>query len=582
MSAFQKNKSFKGGQGGYALLIGLIFFLAASSAVIAAISDAVFRETKTVRNETLSKQSYYSSESAVEDIAYRIKTGKSHDPTENYAIASSTVVVTTLTNASGAQEISAAADANGTKRSVRMTLNEGSGINFQYALQGGLGGIDLSGGAHITGDVYTTGSIRGCSTCNISGTAVAAGKSTSNLDVDNSTPAIPTQSITFGNSNGSQDLSQSFTVSTTLSITGLKLYVKKVGSPANATIRITTDNAGKPSSTVLASGTLSSSLVTTSYNWMDIILTANMTLTAGTTYWVVVDANSNASAYYMVGANSAYVNGQAKVGRYGNNSWNVTTPAGLDSYFQVYIGDNQEGITGDDQYNPIPVTSSYSYKATHVNATGDLYCQIGTTNNKACNTSRGDPSIEAFPIQDSTITEWKTEAAVNTTVGNVTVGAAGATIGPRKIEGNLTVASGGTLNVSGTIWVTGTVTINGGSLVQPSNATKSYAIISDSTVVLSGGGEILGNTGSHILLVSMSTADPAITLNGGANDTVVFTPYGGLYISGGANVKAASAEHITADGGANIIYDPDVSQVNITTGSSGTATFGIKSWKEIE
>jgi hypothetical protein len=229
------------------------------------------------------------------------------------------------------------------------------------------------------------------------------------------------------------------------------------------------------------------------------------------------------------------------------------------------------------------VTSSYSYQATWVNASGIIYCQIGVSNNKSCDTSRGDPAVESFPIPDSTINGWKNEATSSVYTGNYTVGYAGATLGPKKIVGNLSVAGGGVLQVSGPIWVTGTITINGGATVRPSNSSKSYAVISDSTIGLSGGASILGGgSGSHILLVSTSAADPAITVNGGANDTVVYAPNGGLYISGGAHIKAASANHITADGGADIVYDPDVSQINLTSGASAGSTFQIKSWKETQ
>ncbi|MDO8579447.1 MAG: hypothetical protein Q7R72_01075, partial [bacterium] len=68
---------------------------------------------------------------------------------------------------------------------------------------------------------------------------------------------------------------------------------------------------------------------------------------------------------------------------------------------------------------------------------------------------------------------------------------------------------------------------------------------------------------------------------GGANDTVVFAPNGGLSVSGGAHVKAGSAKHISINGGANITYDPDVSNLNFWSGSSG-GSFQIKSWKETE
>ncbi len=567
--------------GGYALITALIFFLTATMAIIAGLSDAVFREVRTVRNESLSKQSYFTSESALEDATYRIKNGKNIGSSESLTLATSTATTTITTNEDDSQTIVSASDVSGIKRTTSLVLKEGTGVSFAYAIQGGFGGVDMSGGSSITGDVYTTGSIRGCGSCTISGEAVAAGKSTSALDQDsNSLPSTPTQSIIFGNTSGTQDVAQSFMISSSLSIINLQLYIKKVGNPANATVKITTNNAGSPSNTILASGTLSSSLVPTSYGWMDITLTANPLLSSGTIYWIVIDGSNNSSNYYTIAANSTYTNGQAKIGKY-NNSWNNTSPSGLDAYFKLYTGTNEQGITGETQFNRLSVGQSYSYSASYVSSSGALYCQVGVQNNKSCDTSRTDPALEEYPVPDDEINDWKDEAGSNVYNGNYSVGWAGATLGPKKINGNLTVSGGGTLRVSGTLWVTGTVTINGGAYVRPNDNTKSYVILADGVITLSGGAQILGNTDSHILLLSLGSLDPAISINGGASDTVVFAPNGGLFISGGAHVKAGSAKHISIDGGANITYDPDLSDLNFSSGLPNMG-FQIKSWKETE
>ncbi len=565
---------------GYALVTALIFFLVATGAVIAAISDAVFREVRAVRNESLSKQSYFTSESALEDAAYRIKTGKIIGGSESLALATSTALAIIVSGENGSWEVTSAGDAGNARRSTKLVLNKGTGISFAYAIEAGLGGVDLAGGSSIIGDVYTTGSIRGCGSCAISGEAVSAGKSTSVIDQDNSSPVTPTQSVIFGNSSGTQDLAQSFTIPGALSLKKIQLYIKKVGNPANATVKITDDDYGSPSDSILASGTLSSSLVSVSYDWVDITLTANPTLSAGVAYWIVIDGSGNSSNYYIMAANTVYTGGQAKIGKY-NNNWNNTTPDGLDAYFKIYTGTNGEGIIGESQSNKISVGQSYSHSASYVSSSGALYCQVGVDNNKPCDTSRADPAVKEYPVPDARINEWKDEASTSVYNGNYSVGSVGATLGPKKIVGNLSVGGGGTLRVSGTLWVTGTVSITGGSYVRPDDNTKSFVIISDGSITLSGGSQVLGNVDSHIMLVSLSPLDPAISIGGGASDTVVFAPNGGLYISGGSNVKAGLARHIFLEGGANITYDPNLSSLNFSSGLPDSE-FQIKSWKEVE
>jgi hypothetical protein len=58
-------------------------------------------------------------------------------------------------------------------RKTSATLSGGDTIGLDYALQSGVGGIDLGSGVEINGDVYTAGSIRADSNASISGLAVA-------------------------------------------------------------------------------------------------------------------------------------------------------------------------------------------------------------------------------------------------------------------------------------------------------------------------------------------------------------------------------------------------------------------------
>ncbi len=490
-------------EGGYAVMTALLFFLGSTAAVVASLSDGALRELRIVRNESLSKQSYYVSESAAEDAAYRIKNILPIDPVESITLGSSTASITVTDSVDGSKIVRAEGDSGGTKRATELVLDVDDLVSFPYALQAGVGGIDMDGSSSIEGDIYTTGSIRGCSSCSVTGMAVAAGISTSNVATQNSAPMPPTASITFGNANGTQDLGQSFVVNDTLSLVSLRFYIRKVGNPANATVRVTTDNGGRPSSTVIASGTLSSSLVSTSYGWQTITLTANPILSSGTTYWVVIDANTNSSSYYIVAANNAYTTGQAQVGRYNTGSWNATSPSGLDAYFEVSIGTNEDGVSGESQWNRLSVGSAYAHEISFVNATGPLYCQIGVSNNKACDTSRTDPVIEENPVSESDITAWKDSASLSTHSGNYYIGGSSTgTLGPKKITGNMTVDGSAILNISGTVWVVGNLSVGGSGRIQPANASENYVIIVDGTVSLGGSAQILGSSAGHIVIVS--------------------------------------------------------------------------------
>lgn len=570
-------------QGGYVLIIALIFFLVGGAAAVATMSDGILRESKTVGSESLSKQGYFASESALEDAVYRIKSGRQMGSTGSLSVASSTASITVSTAGDGSRDIVSSADTSSVFRKTSATLSGGDTIGLDYALQSGVGGIDLGAGVEINGDVYTAGSIRADSNASISGLAVAGEVASVSVDQDNSSPAVPTQSVIFGKTNSTQDFAQGFMVSASKSVMGVRLYVKKVGNPSNATIKITASNGSNPNfSTSLTSGTLSSSLLSTSYQWIDVPLTANPVLDSGTTYWIVIDANTNASNYYEIAANSSYANGQAKVGRGNSNSWNSTSPAGLDGYFTVSIGTADAGVSGKDQWNRLSVGGAYANQVNFVNASDIIYCQTGGYNNKACDTSRADPIVETVPFPQANIDLWKSEALAGGTSTSRAVGSGGATIGPRKIIGNLSVSSGGTLRVSGTLWVTGNVTIDGGATVRSDDPAQSFSIVSDGLISVSGGAHIEGAPGSYILLLSTNTGSSAVSLSGGANNAAVAAPYGTVNVVGGTELKAIYADHISISGGAQIQYDAGMSSLNLSGASLSGGALNIKSWKETE
>jgi Tfp pilus assembly protein PilX len=574
-----KNNKLNKGQGGYALITALIFFLVATTAVIAGLSDSVMREIRTIRTESASKQSYFASESALEDAIYRSAKGKQIGTLETLSVASSTASVTISTLADGTKDIVSSADATTTERNTEALVNVSIGASFSYALQSGPGGIDLT--SNIVGDAYTTGSIRGCGSCTISGAAIAAGRSSSSLDTDNSQPLPPSQSITFGNANPTQDVAQSFTVSSPHSITDLQVDIKKTGAPANATVRIMNDENGRPGETTLSTGTLSSTYVKLSYSWQVIEFDSNPMLAAGKTYWIVIDADTNPSGYYIIAANTGFPGGQADIGNLGAGTWFETSPAGLNSYFKLSIGANQSGISGQDQFNRLTVGTGYSYTMKYVASNGVLYCQDGTQNSKDCDTSRADPALIDYPITNPMIDAWKTEAASGGTISdNKSVGSTGDTVGPKKIVGDLNVSGGGTLFLSGTVWVTGDVNIQGGATIAPVDSTHSFVLVSDGVINIGGGAHVTDTPGNHIMFISTSAGDPAITMSGGSTGSILFAGNGGVSIQGGATAKSVVANHISISGGSLVVYDPDASQMNFTGSASGS--MGIKSWKEVQ
>jgi hypothetical protein len=583
-SKIKRNNKNKGA----AMLIAVIFFLFISLAIISGLVSPTVRQYRNANISLNSKKSYFLAESGTEDAIYRTMNNIPISGSENLTLGSNTATTTVTSIDSNTKQISSLGDVSNYQRKTSIRLSTSAGVSFNYGVQVGQGGIDLQGSGTVNGNVYANGPITGDSSAIISGTAISANSPALSADQSNGT-GVPANNVVFANANTTQDIAQSFQVSDDQSpINKIQLYIKKISTPSDASIKIVSDASGSPSTTILATGTLSSSLVGTSYGWVDVAFTTNPLLEQNTTYWLVVDASTSSTKYYTIGATSGgYANGIGKIGQQGG-TWNNTTPSGLDYYFNIYLG----GVTGliagssGSQWNQLHIGTvsgtAQAHTVNYTNATGNIYCQTGTGNNKSC-TSQTDPVYIDFPVSDANITTWKDEAEAGGTYnGNYSVGWAGATLGPKKIVGNLTVSGGGTLTVAGTLWVTGNIVLDGGGTIQlaSSYGTNDGVLVADGNITISGGGHATGSgtTGSYIMMLSTSNSGSAASISGGAGAVIVYAPNGTINISGGAALKEATGYKMFISGGSSITYESGLANNNFSSGPSGS--WSVQTWQE--
>ena len=566
-------------------MIAILFFLFLSLSIIIGLVTPVVREYQTSTKVLSSRASYFLAESGVEDAFYRLKNNKQIGASENIVLGSVTTTTTITDLGGGLKQISSLGDASSYERKVEAQVQAGEGVSFNYGMQIGNGGLVMSNTATVNGNVYVNGDITGSNSAKITGSAVAADRTAEVIDQTNDT-GTPTNTMQFGDTTATQDAAQSFTVSVSDVITQVGFYIKKVGTPANATVRITADSSGKPATTSLATGTLSASTVTTSYGWATVVLSPSVTLSIGTTYWLVIDAAVSASNYYVWGANNAqYANGLGKLGQYGTTTWNNTSPSGLDAFFKIYLGGVNSTISGMT-IGQSGVGNATAHTVNSSTIAGNLYCQSGSGNNKSCNTSQADPAPLNFPISDAQITDWKAEAlAGGTQTGNINLsGSQTQTIGPKKIVGNLYVSNSAVLTVSGTLWVTGNIVLSNSTIVKlaSSYGSGSGMIIADGTVSTSNSASFTGSgtSGSYMMMLTTSTSSSAINIANSAGTVILVAPYGTIAFSNTAGAKEAIAKTISMSNSATLTYESGLANVNFTTGPSGS--YSVSSWKETQ
>ena len=593
------NINYKNKKKGQVMLITAVLFMSISLIIVFGLTNPIIQQAKISSNLWNSKQSYYLSEAGLEDVLYKVKSWSDYSPGSNGDVLNlgAFSATTTVSNFANGTVISASSTRNGYDKYIQAVVKKGVGISLNYGLQVGLGGIDIDNSATINGDVYSNGNIIYTNwAAKINGSVVVANNPNLAVDQANDLPISPSNSIDFDNSASTEDIVQSFKVSTSSPVTMVSLFLKSVGSPSNVIVKIIKDSEGKPSTNsgdILSSGSFSSSVVTASYAWIDVTLSPGVSLVPGTTYWLVLDASSNsANKNYTIAANldNAYASGTTKIGVLGG-AWNNS---GYDSYFRIYTGGVWSKITGAGNSADFVGGNVSAHNIYGVFSSGELRCQIGSGNNKSCITNYADPVSLPNPISDSDIQSWKDDAAAGGIINGdyLAVNNSTLTLGPKKIVGNLIIGNSASLTLTGTLWVTGYISMSGNSKLQLSSSygSNSGVIVADGRIILTGGTiNGSGQNGSYAMVVTTSdcpasyicSGSNAADISGVAGSLLLDAPKGVVsYIDGALSQISALGVIISKGGSASLNYIPNLVNLNFISGPS--SGFQIAGWRELE
>jgi Tfp pilus assembly protein PilX len=572
-----KHHSLHHEQGSALIITMMLFVMIALSVSIGLIAPTV-SAVRSANDSIESKRSYAIAESGVEDVFYRVRTAKQVSSTETL-ISGDQEVQTVITDLLGGEkQITSTGDSSNRNRIITAVIEQGAGVSFTYGMQSGYGGITMANNSQVNGSVYSNGQITGSGV--VTGSATSANASSAYTDQQNGS-GTPSNDIVFGNTNATQDIAQSFQVSVTEPVNKFQFYLKKVSTPSNLTVRIVNNSGGSPGTTTLASGTLSASSVSTSYSWVDVTLSSSPQLVAGTTYWVVLDGSTNATRYYTIGGNTGYTSGTGKIGQY-SGSWNNTSPSGLDLFFRLYLGGAQ-GLISGITVGSGGVGNAYAHTVNNSTIAGTNYCQVGSGNNKTCNTSLADPVAVDMPISEANMQDWK-DAALEGGVhsGNYILDGTTGSIGPKKIQGDLMVQNNATLTVSGTLWVTGNINISNNATVRltSSYGSGSGVIIADGTVSIGNNVSFNGSgtSGSYIMVVTTSSSTSAINLQNNAGAVVLYAANGTVNVANNAGAASINGYQINLSNNAVITYQTGLANANFVNGPSGS--WSATSWRE--
>jgi len=191
------------------------------------------------------------------------------------------------------------------------------------------------------------------------------------------------------------------------------------------------------------------------------------------------------------------------------------------------------------------------------------------------------------------------------TNGDVTISGTNNTLGPRQINGNLTLTNNSELKLTGNIWVNGNVTLNNNSKVylDSSFGNNSAVLIADyksdrsdwtkGLINVNNGATVSGTdknnpkTPSYILMFSTQSPKapvepsnwknyPAISVSNNVHGGVYYAPYGSYAQSQVAQIRAVVANGLLLYNNSVLDYDGNWGNSGISTGPAGKWT--ITEW----
>lgn len=469
------------------------------------------------------------------------------------------------------------------KRIIKTQVSTGAGVSFMYGLQVGEGGLEMGNGATLNGSVYSNGNIVGGTNTTITGDVWVAGGGQASADQQSDCTGVNCQDFIFGkvvSGESRQDTAQSFKPSVDSIINKVSLKLKKIGSPANSTVRLMKDVNGKPDkNNVLASGTLQANLVTGEYSFMDVTFSQSPNLEDDKNYWIMIHSASLDSSNYWVWSldlAGSYTRGQAKW----SQNWQAGSPVwnslSGDLGFKVFLGgvvtsvnlSNGSRVNGNVHANTITGQIAVS---------GDAYYQTlgpSVTVNGIEYPSSPDPAPAVFPISDANIATWKLEAEqAGVTTGSLAFGnSCTPTLGPGKITGSVSFGNGCTVTIKSPLWIQGALSAGNTTIfrLDPSFGASSGMIIVDGATSLGNGGDFRGSgtAGSYLMLLSTYSGE-AVDIGNSAISGIIYTPFGAVELANGASFKEISAWKIELGNTAILNYQSGLASTFFTSGPAG-------------
>ncbi|MDP2664492.1 MAG: hypothetical protein Q8O97_00770 [bacterium] len=192
---------------------------------------------------------------------------------------------------------------------------------------------------------------------------------------------------------------------------------------------------------------------------------------------------------------------------------------------------------------------------------------------------------QSFPITQEQIDAWKAEAEAGGTQGTTSFGnGAQVTLGPKKINGSLSLGNTVVLTMGGTLWVTGAMSMGNSVTIQldPGYGNASGVLILDGPISFGNGvvAQGSGQSQSKLMVISLYGSGSAITLGNTGTGDIFYAPNGVITIGNGFVAEEVTGKGLTVGNNATVTYESGLADTSFSSGPG--AGFEVTIWKEIE
>lgn len=556
-------------------VLGILFVLTTISLQL------VHREGSSANRSYIGHQAINLAEAGIEHAIRQLNTNPNYPGETNTTLGEGTFTVT-VTGSGSTRTVEATGyiPNNANPRASRTVRAEASldseNVEFFYGIQVDGGGISMTNSSTVNGNVFSNGNIIGSNGATITGDATVAGGL-------NDTPSLGSTAENadqfFATASSNRDIAQSFTATSSNPLTKVSLLLGKVGNPtSNLTVRIATNVSDRPNTSSLATAVIAYASIGLTPSWINATFSSPPSLTNNTKYWIVLDYGSNSSTNYWnwrKDSTDAYAGNTGKTTSNCCSGTPTWTNVGGDLAFQVWLGGTVtriDGMTIGGTARANQITNS----TVHGSSCPNSYCLIE------------NPAPEVMPISDGVIADWKNDAAAGGTHnGDYNIsGSTQASLGPKKIQGNLNLSNSSILTVTGTLWVTGNINVSNSSTIRldAGYGTNSGIVMSDSVITISNSAVFQGaGTGSYVLLLSAQDAktQTSIHVSNSSTGVIYYAGKSWIQFSNSATAKEATAWGITLSNSSTVTYESGLANINFTSGPGAGWQLKKGTWREI-